>query len=84
MSETEFLPFRDDVSVATFDGLSVENGLSALVVSGDITIAREEGSLPALRALIAVLQAAEAAILAGPADDASVVAAATDVVDNPF
>jgi hypothetical protein len=84
MSEAEFLPFRDDVSVATFDGLSVENGLTALVVSGDLTIPRNETSLPVLQALIALLQSVKAVIVAGPSDDMQVAAGVVDQVDNPF
>jgi len=82
MSGIAFDAYGDDETVAIVGGLSVENGLLAVVVHGDLVIPRRRDSLADVRALIEVLRGVEEAILRGEADEQPALTA--DEVENPF
>jgi hypothetical protein len=84
MSELTFNPFADDITAATFGGLTVENGIASIVLHGDIVIGRSEGDLAAVRSLAALFARIEAAIVAGAGTDVPAEAARVDEVENPF
>lgn len=84
MTDLKFVPFADDSSAATIGELTVENGLSSLVLHGSLVIGRREEDLAAVRHLIALLGTIEASILGAPAADVRVEAARVDEVENPF
>jgi hypothetical protein len=84
MTELKFVPFADDSAAATIGELTVENGLSSLVLHGSLVIGRTEEDLQAVRHLIALLGTIEASILEAPAPDVQVEAARVDEVENPF
>ena len=82
MSETAFDAYGDDDTVFSVGGLSIENGLSAVVVHGDLVIPRRKDSLADVRALVEVLRGVEEAILRGEADAPPALPA--EEVENPF
>ncbi len=84
MTELKFVPFADDATAATIGGLTVENGLSSLVLHGSLEIGRTEEDLAAVRHLIKLLGTIEASIIEGPAAVIQVEAARVDEVGNPF
>lgn len=84
MTELKFVPFADDSAAATIGELTVENGLSSLLMHGSLVIGRTQEDLAAVRGLIALLGAIEASILEAPVADVDIGAARVDEVENPF
>ncbi|NTF17039.1 hypothetical protein G6L37_01175 [Agrobacterium rubi] len=84
MNGAGFQPFGDDSSLFTVGGLSLENGLSSVVVHGDLVIERDEASLQSVRCLITALQDVEASILTMGPEVAETAAGDVDEVLNPF
>lgn len=84
MTELKFVPFADDATAATIGGLTVENGLSSLVLHGSLEIGRTEEGLAVVRHLIKLLGAVEASIIEEHVAVLQVEAALVDEVENPF
>jgi hypothetical protein len=79
---TAFEPFADDAATLSVGGLLIENGTTAIVLSGDVEISRSRDGLSKARKLIALLSAA-AAILENDPDLPENVAPEDDAVSQP-
>lgn len=86
MTDATFEPFADDAAVLTADGVTIENGTDAIVMTGDATFTRDRRSLAAARALAKTLTDIVTAL--EKHDDLPEAAEpdvdAPGVVDNPF
>lgn len=78
-------PFADDETSTTIAGMSVENGTTAIVVSGSLTISRDREGLEAARRLKEFADALLEALQTGALPD-HVESNGGDAgtVDNPF
>ena len=85
MSSREFIPFADDESALSLGCLTLENGRSAIVVHGDLSITRDAEGLAVVQALLQVLSSVAAEIQRGPEEAVShEEQGMVDVVSNPF
>ena len=79
-------PFADDQGSSSIGGLTVENGTAAVVISGNVEIARDKAGLERARALMALAeglvseleQATDLPDKTAPAQDQAA------EIDNPF
>mgnify|MGYP001363709438 CR=1 FL=1 len=83
MREREFHPFRDDDTAISIGAMTIENGLSSVVVHGELVIGKDLQDAAALRGFIVELERIEASIVRGLRDAPDDVATVEEV-DNPF
>ena len=78
-------PFANDSQVLTIGEFTVENGVDALVVSGDLKIRRDRRGLEAARSLAETFAAAVRQLEAQELPErAADIVPENGVVDNPF
>lgn len=83
---TTMTPFDNDREVLTIGGLTIENGLDAVALFGELTITKSKDGLIQAKALQAISNQLVAALeqMANLPDEMSVATAPVEEIDNPF
>lgn len=85
MNDDGFKPFADDSSVATLDGLSIENGTSSIMMHGDLVIPKDPSSIERVDFLLMTLGRIRSSLLSLDVDTpSSSELVEPDEVVNPF
>jgi hypothetical protein len=79
-------PFADDDGASSIGDLAIENGTTAVVISGSVEITRDQAGLERARALRRLAEELVAELEAGAAQQpiASDLSASVELVKNPF
>jgi hypothetical protein len=84
MKKSKFVPYANEADVLQIGGLSIENRLDRITVSGDIDLTADQDGLADARALQALLNDIVAQLAARSDLPQQLPPPAVQTVDNPF